>query len=66
MSNVIQFLETMSCKQLSTAEYAASVAALEVDGLRRQALLDRDQAALNALLGGRAEMHCMILGSDIK
>jgi hypothetical protein len=64
MSNVIQFLEAMGSKQLSAAEYAASVAALEVDAPQRQALLERDQSALNDLLGGRDSMFFGILAAE--
>ncbi|HVR81746.1 MAG TPA: hypothetical protein VHF02_06665 [Luteimonas sp.] len=64
MSNVIRFLEAMGSKELSAREYAATVAALGVDGPQRQALLDRDHVALNDLLGGRAKMYCMIVAPD--
>lgn len=66
MSNVIRFLETLGSNpaRLSTAEYAAAVAALEVDDTERQALMDRDQAALNDLLGGREKMLCLVWPSD--
>ena len=62
MSNVIRFLESMgsnpSLAHLSPAEYAASVAALEVDDAQGRALLDRDAVTLNALLGGRPKIYC--------
>lgn len=61
MSNIIQFLENMGSKQLSSTEYAATVAALEIDAAQRQALLNRDHATLNDLLGGRAKMFFGIL-----
>lgn len=65
MSNAIQFLEAMGSKPvLSAVEYTATIAALDVDGAQRQALLDRDQAALNDLLGGRAMMRCYIATPD--
>lgn len=65
MSNVIQFLERLGSNQaLSSADYAASVAALDVDSKHRQALLKRDHAALNKLSDGRSEMCCMILTPD--
>lgn len=60
MSNVIQFLEAMGRNPgihgLSASDYAATVASLEIDGAQRQALLDRDHAALNDLLDGRPKM----------
>ena len=65
MSNVIQFLEAMGRNPaLSAAEYAATVAALDANDEQRQALLDRDHAALNQLLDGRAKMICMITTPD--
>lgn len=64
MSNVIQFLEAMGRNPgihgLSAADYAASVALLEIDGAQRQALLDRDSATLSDLVDGRARMMCFI------
>ena len=64
ISNVIQFLEALGSNaaltKLSAANYAANVAALNVDDAQRQALMDRDQGALNGLLGGRKKMRCMI------
>lgn len=65
MSKVIQFLEILGRNQaLSSAAYAATVAALDVDSQQRQALLKRDHAALNELSDGRSEMCCMILTPD--
>ena len=64
MLNIIQFLEAMGSQQLSASEYAATVASLELDPPQRQALLDRDHAALNDLLGGRAKMFFGILAPD--
>lgn len=60
MSNVIQFLEAMGSRPLSAADYAATVAALEVENPERQALLGRDHQALADLLGGRPKMYFMI------
>ena len=68
MSNVIRFLETLgnnpAQSRLSAAEYAAAVAVLDVDDAERQALLNRDQVALNDLLGGREKMLCLVWPSD--
>lgn len=68
MSNVIQFLEAMGSNpamtRLSARDYAATVAALDVDAEQRQALVDRDPAALNNLLGGRATMLCTLFPSE--
>jgi len=68
MTNVIQFLETLGgnpvARKFSASGYAAAVAELSVDDEQRQALLDRDHAALNELLGGREKMVCMIWPAD--
>lgn len=57
MSEVIRFLESMGRNPAITAgEFAASVAALEVDDAHKQALLQRDAISLNDLLGGRERM----------
>lgn len=64
MSDVIRFLDTIGSQSLSPAQYAATVATLDIDAEQRQALLDRDHAALNDLLGGRASMRCFILVPD--
>lgn len=68
MSNAVQFLESLGSNpaltRLSAAEYAATVAALNVDDAQRQALLDRDIDALNGLLGGRVQMLCLIMNPE--
>ena len=68
MTNAIQFLETLGGKpaagKLSDSDCAAAVAELSVDDNQRQALRDRDHAALNELLGGRHKMVCMIWPAD--
>ncbi|SDQ61550.1 hypothetical protein SAMN05428982_1824 [Pseudoxanthomonas sp. CF385] len=46
------------------ADYAAAVAALEVEPAQRAALLGRDADALARLLDGRPAMFCMILAPD--
>ena len=68
MSNVIQFLEVMGRNPgvhgAFAADYAASVALLEIDDAQRQALLARDATALNSLLEGQAKMFCIISTPD--
>jgi hypothetical protein len=64
MSNVIRFLETAGRKPLSPAEYAASVAALDVAADQKKALLDGNQHALNELLDGRKQLRCAIFASE--
>lgn len=68
MSNVIQFLEAMgrnpAVHGASAADYAATVALLEIDGAQRRALLDRNAVALSGLLEGRTKMFCMIATPD--
>ena len=68
MSKTIQFLEVLGSNpalvRLSAAEYAATVDALDVDDVQRQALLDRDYDSLNGLLGGRKKMLCVLWPAD--
>ena len=64
MSNIIRFLETMGRTPISPADYAATVAALEVGAPQRKALIDRDQDALNELLDGRRQLKCAIFAAD--
>ena len=64
MSNIIRFLETMGRKPISPADFAATVAALEIEAPQRKALLDRDQGALNELLDGRRQLRCAIFAAD--
>ena len=62
MSHVIQFLAAMgrNTDKLSAVEYAATVSRLGLDHPCEQALIDRDPAALNELLGGRDNMRCIV------
>jgi hypothetical protein len=63
MSNAIQFLESLG-RNPAPIDYVAAVAALDVDEAQRQALMDRNHAGLNDLLGGRPKMLCLILPAD--
>jgi hypothetical protein len=64
MSNAIRFLESMGASQLSAAEYAASVASLDLEGPQRTALLDRDARELGRLLGGREKLMFAVMAAD--
>lgn len=68
MSNMVQFLETLGSNpaltKLSASEFEAIVATLDVADAQRQALLTRDDAALNDMLGGRERMLCVIWPAD--
>lgn len=65
MSKIIQFLDAAgSNAQLSAADYAASIAMLQIDDDQKQALLDRNHLALTALLDGRSKMYCYINAPD--
>lgn len=62
MSDVIRFLESMGSKpDMSPADYAATVALLDAEAPQREALLARNQLALNELLGGREKLMVMSL-----
>lgn len=68
MSNVITFLESLGQDAAFAGQtpeaYADAVAALDVDDAARQALLARDAAGLNDLLGGRMKMMCLLFPAD--
>lgn len=68
MSNIVQFLETLggsaASNRLSVTAYTASVDALGLEATMHQALLARDSAALNQLLGGREQVRCAIATPD--
>jgi hypothetical protein len=68
MSNAIQFLEAIGHHPAlihgASRAYAEAVAVLDVDDAQRAALLERDHAALNALLNGRSRMLCAICAPD--
>lgn len=64
MLNTIRFLETVGANVVSPAEYAATVALLDVDQSEKVALLQRDHAALNDLLGGRQTMFFAVCAPE--
>ena len=68
MSNVIAFLESLGTDaakaRLAGDDYIAAVEALALDDAPRQALLDRDAAALGQLSGARLQMMCILLPAD--
>jgi hypothetical protein len=64
MLNTIRFLETMGANGVSPADYAAAVAALDVEQSQMVALLQRDHAALSDLLGGRSKMFLAVFSPD--
>ena len=63
--SIVQFLETLGASpNLSAANYANAVNALDLDTAARDALLRRDAEGINRLLGGRAAMRCMVATPD--
>lgn len=65
MANVVDFLATLGSRPaLSAGDYAAAVALLDTGEAQRKALLDADAGTLNALLGGRPGMVCMVAPSE--
>ena len=64
MTSAIGFLEQAGRNGLSPAQYAAGVSLLDIDARQRQALLNRDAATLNELLGGRRRLLFAILAPD--
>jgi hypothetical protein len=64
MLSVIEFLEDAGSRPFTAAEFSANVALLDVDKPVRDALLERDQVALNDLLGGRPAMFFGVCAPD--
>ena len=64
MSDAIQFLASIGRAPLPPREYEAAVNAQVGDSRQARALLDRDQAKLNELLGGARKMVCAVLAAD--
>ncbi|MEO7252031.1 MAG: hypothetical protein ABIW30_05415 [Arenimonas sp.] len=66
MSNVIQFLEKLGrgVGGESAEVYCAAVEQLGVDEALRDALLRKDQAALNALLGARHNVMMALVPAE--
>ena len=61
MNNAIRFLETLaSSPAVLPEQYAAMISQFDIDDAERDALLDRDAAALSDLLGGRPVMRCSV------
>jgi hypothetical protein len=65
MSNVIQFLEALGRDAAATPQaYAHAVQALDVDPEIRDALLRRDRAALDRLLGARHNVMIALVPAE--
>jgi hypothetical protein len=66
MSNVVQFLETLSAdpRELSEEQYAVAVLTANLDPLMQQALLKRDVEAMTNALGCRATVMAFILPAE--
>ena len=67
MSNVIRFLETLGGQSQVAAgsiDLPSMIASLDIDANQRQALLDRNHAALSDLLGGRRILRCSVFSPD--
>jgi hypothetical protein len=64
MTSVIAFLDLLgknpALAHASNEEFTAAVDALDLGEPARQALLARDAAGLNELLGGRSKMICAL------
>lgn len=66
MSNVVGFLEALSldARGLSEGAFTQAVEAANFDATTRQALLQRDPAALNMVLGGRTSVAALIFPAE--
>jgi hypothetical protein len=66
MSNVVQFLESLSRdpSKLTEEEYVEAISVSGFDSKTRDALLKRDSTALNNALGGRATVLAFIFPAE--
>lgn len=66
MSNVVQFLEFLGrdANPLNEADFALAVAGLDVESEAKEALLQRDFAALGEVLGARATVLAYIVAPE--
>ena len=68
MSNVIQFLEALGRDSAlgsgSPVAYANAVRELDIDDALRAALLNKDQDALNRLLGARHNVMLVLVPAE--
>ncbi len=68
MSNVITFLESLgqdaNLSRQTPEQFAAAVAALDLEDAPRTALLARDATRLNDLLGGRDRILCALFPAE--
>ena len=65
MQDAIRFLERLGQDvAIGSSAYAALLAEEVADGAARDALLDRDVAALNDVVGGSAPWFCMVATPD--
>jgi hypothetical protein len=68
MSNVIRFLEALGADagmaRMSILEYQAAVAALDLTPESSLALVERDPKRLEADLGARPQMLCVVFAPD--
>ena len=65
MSNVISFLQALGENgPMKDDAFVAAVADLDLDPAMRAALLARDQAAINHLLGGRSNVFSLLVPAE--
>lgn len=64
MSNVIRALETLGRSPMQASHYAATIDSFVLDRAERKAMLDRDHATLNELMGGTKKMVFAIMAAD--
>ena len=60
MSNVIQVLESLACNPTGNLDAAVE----SLTPAARAALLSKDALAINALVGGRALMMCLVAPAE--
>jgi hypothetical protein len=64
VSNVIRALEVLGRAPVRAGQYAATIGGFALGHEERKAMLDRDHATLNELMGGTKKMVFAIMAAD--
>ncbi len=64
MSNLIRFLEQAGQGRYGKGQMQSAINSLEIESAQRVALIEGNAAALNASLGGRSVMRCVVASPD--
>jgi hypothetical protein len=64
VSNIIRALEALGRRPMQAGHYAATIDSFVLGREERKAMLDRDHATLNELMGGTKKMVFAIMAAD--